>query len=222
MSEQESLYPDMAGKEREELLQLLESYLKAIDVNIICSVTDIGGTIIYANDKFCEVSKYARQELIGQNHRIINSGWHLSSFFKNMWETIRSGKTWHDEIQNKAKDGTVYWVDTVILPIYDSGRKIQQYFSLRTLITEKKIAEQQILEYNKKLNEMLHMISHRVRAPLASCLGLMGLVDAGKITSKEDLQKVALHLKSSALELDSFMKELTYFVSDLEKQYDKD
>lgn len=212
---------DINKKTPEELLELLNAYQQAININIISSVTDTKGTILYANSKFCEVSKYSLKELVGQNHRIINSGFHPKTFFKKMWQTIGKGNAWHEEIKNKAKDGTFYWVDTVILPIRNKEGKIIQYLSLRTLITEKKEIEEERKEYTEKLREMLHMTSHRVRGPLTSCMGLLDLIENGKILSEEELIYVMQHLKSSALKLDEFTQELTLFMHNLEKKYNK-
>ncbi|MES2728370.1 MAG: PAS domain-containing protein [Bacteroidota bacterium] len=214
-----SIILDLVKNNPEQLIELLKAYQRAIDVNIISSITDETGTILYANDKFCEVSKYKRDELIGQNHRIINSGYHTKEFFKQMWEAIKSGNSWQDEIKNKAKDGTIYWVDTVIIPMSIPGGKTTFYLSLRTLITEKKIAEEERKDYTEKLREMLHMTSHRVRSPLARCLGLMALVEHDTVITEEELQYIVSHLKSSALELDVFIKELTLFMDDIEKKY---
>lgn len=210
---------DFNRKKPEELLEILRAYQTAINVNIISSVTDSKGTILYANDKFCEISKYEKHELIGQNHRIINSGFHPHSFFNEMWSTIASGKPWHGEIKNKAKDGTFYWVDTVILPIKTNHSGITQYLSLRSLITEKKNLEDQMKEYTEKLHELLHITSHRVRSPLTRCLGIIGLIESDQLLSEEELQKVISHLKSSALELDQFTRELTTYMDTLEKKY---
>lgn len=212
---------DIKGKTPEELLLLLTAYQQAINVNIISSITDTNGIILYGNAKFCEVSKYSLSELIGKNHRIINSGYHPKDFFEKMWQTIEKGEPWHGEIKNKAKDGIFYWVDTVILPIRNKEEKIVQYLSLRTLITDKKLAEEERLEYTKKLREMLHMTSHRVRGPLATCKGLMNLIDEGKVNDEEELNYILCHLKTSALQLDEFTHELTAFMNNLEIKYNK-
>jgi PAS domain S-box-containing protein len=210
---------DFKGKTTEELVEILYAYQQAINVNIISSITDVSGKILYVNSKFCEVSKYSQEELIGQNHRIINSGFHGQEFFQKMWPTIQQGNSWHEEIQNKAKDGSFYWVDTVILPIKNSEGKIVQYLSLRTLITEKKRAEKMKQEYSMKLNAMLHMTSHRVRKPLATCLGLMGLIEHGKNLTKKESDDIVAHLKFSALELNEFTQELTTLLHELDEKY---
>jgi len=200
------------------LPKLLQAYRQAIDFNIICSMTDEKGRIIYANRMFCEISKYRQDELLGQDHRLLNSGYHPGAFFKELWETVRSGKAWRNEIKNRAKDGSYYWVDTVILPIYGEDEIITHYFSLRMPITMKKNMEEKQSTHIDTLQEMLHIISHKVRKPVASCLGLMNMIDNDKSLSLEDLKKIVLHFKSSALELDVFVKELTTFVYEMEQK----
>lgn len=109
----------------------------ALDESTIIAITDAKGTITLVNQKFCELSKYNEEEIIGQNHRILNSGYHPREFFQNMWKTIGSGKIWKGEIQNKAKDGSLYWVGTTIVPFIGDNGKPYQYVSIRTDITDK-------------------------------------------------------------------------------------
>ncbi len=115
------------------------------------SITDIKGNITSANDRFCEVSGYTRQELLGQNHRIVKSDKHPPEFFREMWLTISKGDTWNGEMKNKAKDGSAYWVDATIVPFKDPDGKITQYVAVRTDISRVKFAEQRLKKANNDI-----------------------------------------------------------------------
>lgn len=131
--------------------RILEAYRSAVNAAAIVSITDANGIIVYANEKFVEVSKYSEQELLGKSHRIVNSGYHPQGFFKEMWKTITSGESWRGDIKNKAKDGSYYWVDTVIVPIYAANNTILQYLSIRNLITTQKDHEERLLQFQQQL-----------------------------------------------------------------------
>ncbi len=140
-------------KENEIYLQKtireLEAFKFALNAHSLVAITDKRGRITYANEQFCEVSKYSREELLGQDHRIINSGYHPKEFFENLWKTISKGKIWKGEIKNKAKDGTFYWVDTLITPMLDSDGNPYQYVSIRTDITQRKLSELALVERSR-------------------------------------------------------------------------
>lgn len=126
----------------EKTLDRLINIEHALDQSTAVVVTNRQGVIIYVNDIFCELSKYNKEELLGQTNRIVNSGFHPKSFFKDLWQTIENGEIWKGEIKNRAKDGKEYWVSTTIVPFLDKEGKPQQYIGLRTDITSRVEAEQ--------------------------------------------------------------------------------
>lgn len=119
----------------------------ALDKSAIVAITDKAGTIIHINDKFCKISQYSKEELLGQNHRILNSAYHGREFFIDMWKTISSGELWEGEIKNRAKNGQYYWVHTTIVPVLDDRGRPYQYISIRFEITDRKKAEEQVRIY---------------------------------------------------------------------------
>ncbi|RVT79769.1 PAS domain S-box protein [Flavobacterium sufflavum] len=168
----------------------LSYYKHALDQSSIVAITNQKGIITHVNENFCKISKYSQEELLGQDHRIINSGHHSKDFIREIWTTIANGRIWKGELKNKAKDGSYYWVDTTIIPFLDQTGKPYQYVAIRSDITDKKKGEEEIKKmlikaeyHNKQLIDFCNIISHNLRAPLVNISMLLDFIEE---TDKEE------------------------------------
>jgi|GEM_PF-3582884 len=143
----------------QENIKLLEDYRFALDQSTIIAITDQRGIILSVNDNFCSISGYSRNELVGNTHKLINSGYHPALFFKDFWDTIASGKVWQGEIRNRAKNGNFYWVYTTVVPFIDINGKPYRYLAIRFDISEKKKAEEIVLDTLHEKNTILESIA---------------------------------------------------------------
>jgi two-component system sensor histidine kinase/response regulator len=224
----------------EASLKELSDQKFALDQHAIVALTDVQGTITNVNDKFCTISQYSRDELIGQNHRILNSGHHPRGFFRDMYQTIANGQVWHGEIKNRAKDGSFYWVDTTIVPLTGENGKPRQYIAIRADISVRKQAEEatrqakvEAEEANNAKSYFLANMSHEIRTPMNAIMGMTYLAlradpapeqrrYLGKISSAADSLLTIINdildiskLEAGKMELESVPFSLDLLLSDI-------
>lgn len=199
-------YKNEVFKYLESIFSNLEQQKIALDTSAIVAITNIKGEITYVNDKFCETSKYSKEELLGKNHRIINSGYHDKEFFHNLYKTIAQGKVWSGEIRNRAKDNSFYWVYTTIVPYMNDQEIPYQYVSVRFDITNQKKMELELKHRNKQLADFVFIVSHNLRAPLTNLLVLTSMIQESETLEDQKLlidklSKPVQHLNETFSEL---------------------
>ena len=223
-----------ANESLHNLNKELSDYKYALDESSIVAITNQKGIITHANDNFCKISQFSQEELIGQDHRIVSSGYHSKEFIKNLLQTIADGKVWKGELKNKAKDGSFYWVDTIITPFLDERGKPYQYVATRFDITERKKAEEKLIKQNreldfqneekeiratelslsnkelvktnKELDRFVYSVSHDLRSPLTSILGLISFIEEDS-REPDTLEHVKM-IRTSINRLDGFIKNI--------------
>ena len=196
----------------------------ALEQSAIVVITDDRGRITYINDKFCELSQYSREELIGQTHRVVNSGYHNPVFFEKLWGQISKGEVWKGEIKNKAKDGSYYWVDTTIVPFVDSNKKPFQYLAIRFDITNRKLIEEALRGSRAKLKEQTEELQEalehlkRTQAQLVQSekIFVLGQIVAGLA---HEINNPVSFIYGNILHADAYIEELLHLIEIYQKHY---
>lgn len=167
---------------QEDKLREVHKFKELLDRNSQFIITDTGGTMTYVNEQFCALSQYSPAELLGQNASFVSAHFHPVTFWQELWQTITQGQVWQGDVKNQAKDGTYFWVDMVVTPLLDSAGKPCQYVAIRRDITRQKKAEDslrdtlyELKQRNEELDQYVYKVSHDLRAPLASILGLINV-----------------------------------------------
>ena len=170
-------------------VEQLADIKRALDAAAIVATTDVTGRITYVNDKFVEISGYSRDELLGQDHRIINSNYHSKEFIRDLWRTIAGGHVWQGELRNRAKDGRFYWVDTTIVPFLNERGKPYQYIAIRADITARKAAEEKLAHQAAlaRVGQMAAVVAHEVRNPLAGVKGAIQILMSRRLAGDGEL-----------------------------------
>lgn len=203
--------PDLASALRRSSKEL-EDLKYALDQSAIVAITNVRGDITYVNDTFCAISGYDRTELMGQNHRVLNSGLHSLEFFKEMYRTIAAGRVWRGDLRNRAKDGSLYWVDTTIVPFLNDDGKPYQYVSIRYDITERKRSEEKLRDQASlaQLGKLAAVVAHEVRNPLAAIRGALQVI-GGRLAPASQEHGVVQEVITRVDGLNDILQDLLQF-----------
>ncbi|HAI76243.1 MAG TPA: hypothetical protein DCM08_08335 [Microscillaceae bacterium] len=210
---------DITEKKQNQLLlqktlNSLRDVQNAIDKSAVVCITDLQSTIVQVNDAFCELTQYTKEEIKGQNIRILNSNYHSQSLFAEMYKSITEGNFWRGEFKNKRKDGSFFWVDSTIAPITNENNEIYQYIAIWYVVTRRKEAEsqnkrllQQLITQNNDLMQFSYIISHNLRSPVANILGLFNILEPNDQLGAHN-EAILEHLQKATLRLDEVIADL--------------
>jgi PAS domain S-box-containing protein len=208
-----------AGRALDRSVKDLADTSSALNQAAIVATTNVSGEITFVNDKFVEISKYPREELIGRDHRIINSGHHSKEFIRDLWLTIANGRIWRGELRNRAKDGSLYWVDTTIVPFLDERGKPYQYMAIRYDITDRKRSEAKLREQAAlaRLGEMAAVVAHEVKNPLAAIKGALQVI-GGRMPAESRDRAIVGDVVARVDSLNDIVQDLLVFARPREPQ----
>jgi PAS domain S-box-containing protein len=197
-------YMDLANKNRE-----VQQFINTLDESAIVSMTDAEGNINYVNDKFCEISGYSQEELLGQNHRLLKSGLQPDGLFIGMWKALSIGKVWRGEILNRKKDGGYYWVDTTINPFKNDKGEIEKHIAVRFDITKQKEQQESLASSNKELEQFAYIASHDLQEPLRTVMSFVDLLKEDyQGNPDEDTYKYLQFISQSTTRMSALIKGL--------------
>lgn len=190
----------------------LEETQYALDQSAIVCATDLKGNLVQVNDRFCERSGYGREELLGKSHQSLNSGTHPASFFAELWSTVESGRSWRGEICNRAKDGTLFWLDTTIVPLCDAEGKPRRYLAIRHDVTARRFAEARLREQAAlaRLGEMAAVVAHEVKNPLTGISGALQIIGERLPAGSRD-RKVLVDIRARIASLNDSVCDLLLY-----------
>lgn len=193
----------------------LPGLLDALSKASIVSYADQFGKIVFVNDNFIETSGYSRAELMGQDHRLLSSGYHPKSFWKEVWQTIRRGEVWRGEVLNKGKYANLYWVDTFIYPFKDNEGNLAGFLSIRNDITKRKTYELELERKNELLERIAWTQAHEIRGPVATISGLISVFDR-ECNDRNLNQQILSHLETTVSLLDTRVRSIVDLTQEID------